>query len=198
MRTASIVINALIFVITLIIVIKNFRQNGAWQIQRGLKQFRYFTVLSNDFCALAALIMAISQLCGGVPRPVFMLKYYGAVALTLTFLTVFLFLIPFQGGCKQWLTGDNLYAHLITPLLAVMSLGLLERQRMSFAAAMTGLLPVLLYGAVYLYKVLFAPEGQRWKDFYGFNRGGRWPITCAAMLVVTSLICAAFWRIFQM
>ena len=197
MRTASIIINALIFVITLIIVIKNFRRDGVWQIRRGLKQFRFFTVLSNDFCAIAALIMAISQMCGGVPRPVFMLKYYGTVSLTLTFLTVFLFLIPFQGGYKKWLTGDNLYAHLITPLLAILSLCLLERQRMSFAAAMTGLLPLLLYGAVYLYKVLFASEGRRWEDFYGFNRGGKWPITCAVMLVVTSLICVVFWRICQ-
>lgn len=197
MRTASIIINALIFVITLIIVIKNFRRDGVWQIRRGLKQFRFFTVLSNDFCAIAALIMAISQMCGGVPRPVFMLKYYGTVSLTLTFLTVFLFLIPFQGGYGKWLTGDNLYAHLITPLLAILSLCLLERQRMSFTAAMTGLLPLVLYGAVYLYKVLFASEGRRWEDFYGFNRGGKWPITCAAMLVVTSLICVVFWRICQ-
>jgi len=197
MRTASIVINALIFVITLIIVIKNFRQNGAWQIQRGLKQFRYFTVLSNNFCAFAALIMAISQMFGDVPRPVFMLKYYGAVSLTLTFLTVFLFLIPFQGGYRKWLVGDNLFAHLITPLLAILSLGLLERQRMSFAAAMTGLLPMVFYGGVYLYKVLLAPEDRRWEDIYGFNRGGKWPISCVATFAVTSLICVVFWRICQ-
>lgn len=195
MRIASIIINAAIFVTTFIIAVSHFRENGTWQIRSGLKQFRYFTVLSNDFCAIAALMMAISQLVGNVPQIVFWLKYLGTVALTLTFLTAFLFLAPFKGGYKKWFGGDNFYAHLTTPLLAILSFCLLERRRMSFQTAMTGLLPVLLYGAVYLYKVLLAPKDRRWEDFYGFNIGGKWPITYVVMLVVTSLICTVFWRI---
>jgi len=48
MKTASIIINAVMFLTTFIIVVSFFRKDGAWQIQRGLKAFRYFTVLSKE------------------------------------------------------------------------------------------------------------------------------------------------------
>ena len=35
---------------------------------------------------------------------------------------------------------------------------------------------------LYINRVLFAPEGRRWEDFYGFNKGGKWPLSLAAML----------------
>ena len=56
-------------------------------------------------------------------------------------------------------------------------------------AALWGMLPVLLYGPWYLYKIRFAPEGKRWDDFYGFNKGGKWPISFAMMAIGTFLMC---------
>ena len=109
MRIASIVINAVIFVATFAIVISHFRKDGVWRLSNGLKQFRYFTVLSNILCAISALIMAISQIGGNVSRSAFLLKYLGTVSVTLTFLTVLLFLAPSQGGFAQWFSGDFFY-----------------------------------------------------------------------------------------
>lgn len=195
MRTASIIINAVIFVATFAIIISHFRKDGAWDLGRGLKQFRYFTVLSNAFCAIAALMMAVSQVNGAVSRPVFLLKYMGTVSVTLTFVTVILFLGPTQGGYMKWLSGDFFYVHLVGPLLAMLSFCLLEKQRMSLGTAMTGLAPMLFYGAMYAYKVLLAPEDRRWEDFYGFNRDGKWPIASVAMVAGASLICVVFWLI---
>ena len=195
MRTASIIINAVIFVATFAIIISHFRKDGAWDLSRGLKQFRYFTVLSNAFCAIAALMMAVSQANGAVSRPVFLLKYMGTVSVTLTFVTVILFLGPTQGGYMKWLSGDFFYVHLVGPLLAMLSFCLLEKQWMSLGTAMTGLAPMLFYGAMYAYKVLLAPEDRRWEDFYGFNRDGKWPIAFAAMIAGTALICLAFWLV---
>ena len=60
---------------------------------------------------------------------------------------------------------------------------------MSFSQSLWGLLPVVLYGPLYLYRILYAPEGKRWEDFYGFNKSGKWPISFAAMLAGTFLIC---------
>ena len=60
---------------------------------------------------------------------------------------------------------------------------------MDFRTALLGLLPVMVYGPWYLYKIQFAPENKRWDDFYGFNKGGKWPISFAMMLVGTFLIC---------
>ena len=156
----------------------------------------FFTVLSNCLSGIAALMMAISQIRGDVSQFVFMMKYLGTVSVTLTFLTVLLFLGPTQGGYAKWFfDGDFFYTHLIGPLLALLSFCLLERRKMSFGSAMMGLLPMLLYGAVYLYKVMFAPEDRRWEDFYGFNKAGKWPIACVGMVAGASLICVLFWRV---
>ena len=195
MRTASIIINAAIFVATFAVILSHFWKDGVWRIDRGLKQFRYFTVLSNAFCAIAALVMAISQIRGDVSRPVFLLKYMGTVSVTVTFLTVLLFLGPFQGGYLKWFTGDFLYVHLIGPLLAILSFCFLERQRIPLLTAMTGLLPMVVYGAVYIYKVMLAPKDRRWEDLYGFNQGGMWPISCAAMTAGGVLLCLLFYKI---
>ena len=195
MRTASIIINAVMFVTTLTIIISYFKRDGQWQIESGLVRFRFFTTISNAFCAIAALMMAVSQISGSVSPFVLHMKYLGTVSVTVTFLTVFLLLIPFKGGFKKWLSGGNLYMHLIGPLLAILSFCILEKQRMSFGTAITGALPMLLYGVVYLYKVIFAPEDKRWEDVYGFNRGGKWPVSFALMIAVTLAVCVLFWLI---
>ena len=196
MRTASIIINAIIFVVTFAIDVSYFRKDGTWDLRHGLKQFRFFTVLSNNLCAIGALMMAVSQIRGAVPQPVFLVKYLGTMAVTLTFLTVLLFLGPTQGGYAKWFfERDFFYMHLIGPLLAILSFCLLERRPLSFWNAMTGLVPVALYGAVYLYKVILAPEEKRWEDFYGFNRGGMWLIAGVGMFLGASAVCVLYWLV---
>ena len=113
--------------------------------------------------------------------------------MTVTILTVFLFLGPSQGGYGDLLRGENLYMHLIGPLLAILSFCLIEKQKKLLSTALTGVVPVLLYGAVYLYKVVYAPEERRWEDFYGFNKGGKWLISFLAMIVGTLVVCVVFW-----
>ena len=51
------------------------------------------------------------------------------------------------------------------------------------------MLPVVLYGALYLYKVVLVPEESRWEDFYGFNKGGKWRTSFTAMIVGAFLVC---------
>ena len=60
---------------------------------------------------------------------------------------------------------------------------------MGFGQALWGMLPVILYGILYIYKSQFAAPEKRWDDFYGFNRGGKWPVSLACMLTGTFLIC---------
>ena len=193
MKTASIIINIAIFLTTLTILILYFRQDGRWQVDKGRKAFRFFTVLSNAFCAIAALAMAVSQIGGAVPRPVLLMKYLATVSVTVTLATVFLFLGPTMGGYRDLLKGDNLYMHLIGPVLAILSYAFLEKREMAFPTALTGLIPVALYGGMYLYRVVYAPEDRRWKDFYGFNKGGKWPLALAAMLGGTLIVCVLLW-----
>ena len=194
MRTADIVLNLLIFLVTLVLVTGFFRQDGKWAPERGRKAFRFFTTLSNVLCAAAALATALAQLAGGLPRWVWTLKYIGTAAVTVTMMTGFVYLWPLigKGGLKSLLEGFELWLHLLTPPAALLSFCLLEKQGMSFAESLWGLLPLALYGPLYLYKTVYAPEEKRWDDFYSFNKHGKWPAAFVLMLTGGLLICLAF------
>ena len=194
MRIASIIINAAIFLLTALLLIPCFYKDGRWDFKRGLQVFRYFTVLSNALCACSALAMAAAQIGGRVSPGALLFKYLGTVSVTVTLLTVLFFLGPTQ-GYKNLLSGRDFYMHLVGPIMAIGSFCLLEKRGMSLPEALLGLAPVVLYGIVYLYKVICAPEGKRWEDFYGFNRGGRWPVAFAGMLAGTLAVCLIYWRI---
>lgn len=66
---------------------------------------------------------------------------------------------------------------------------------MPFRVVWLGTLPVALYAVMYIYRVLYAPEARRWKDFYGFTRGGKWPLSCAAMLIGAFAVSVVLWLI---
>ena len=190
----DIIMNLLIFAITLVIVVLFFRKDGHWAPDRGKFAFRFFTCQSNVLCAVAALLMASAQLAGYVPRWIWTLKYAATAAVTVTMLTVFFYLWPAIGkdGPKQLLSGKDLFLHLITPLLAIISFCLLEKRGMSFSRSLWGLLPTALYGLLYLYRVIYAPEDKKWEDYYGFNKQGKWPAAFVMMLAGTFAICMLF------
>ena len=180
-------INILIFCITLLVIPRFFYRDGVWSLKNGASAFRFFTIQSNVFCAAASLLMALAPTAGWA----WTLKYVGTAAVTVTMVTVLLFLGPTQ-GYKKMLSGANLFLHLLTPLFAIFSFCAYERRPMSFGTALLGMLPVLLYGTLYLYKVVYVPEEKRWEDFYGFNKDGKWPVAFAAMVLGCFLICIAF------
>ena len=150
--------------------------------------FRYFTVLSNILCALASFAAAVSAAAGGISFGVSVFKYVATCAVTVTMVTVFVFLGPSFGSLKPLLQGQELFLHLICPLIAIASYCLFDRTDMPFSFTLLGTLPVLCYGLFYMYKILYAPEAKRWEDFYTFNREGKWPISFAAMLLGALLI----------
>ena len=194
MQIADVVLNLVIFLVTLVIVTGFFRKDGKWCPERGKFSFRFFTCQSNVLCAAASLLCAVTLLRGGIPDWVWTLKYMGTAAVTVTMLTVFLFLWPSfgKGALKKLLSGFDLYMHLLTPLAAILSFCVFEKRGMTFAQALWGMVPVVLYGPFYLYKILYAPEKKRWDDFYGFNRQGKWPVAFSCMVAGTFLVCMAF------
>ena len=145
---------------------------------------RYFTSLSNVFCAAASLALVCARLRGAVPVPVLLFKFAATVAVLVTLLTVLFFLGP-QLGYKRLLSGPDLWLHLICPVLALLSWLGWERIPVSPAASLLGVLPVLLYGGLYYYKVV---QKKAWDDFYGFNRGGKWPLSALIMFGGAALL----------
>ena len=156
---------------------------------------RYFTVLSNLFCAAASLAVAAARLWGAVPNGLLMLKFIGTAAVTITLLTVMLFLGPVVYDYKALLTGPDLWLHLVCPVLALLTHFLWDRPVMGFGGMLLGILPVLLYGCMYLYRIFYAPPEKRWEDFYGFNRGGKWRLSFAAMTAAALAVSLLLWRL---
>ena len=184
----ALLLNAFIFLITLFFTVRFFHRDGVWSFKNGKPAFRFFTVLSNVLCALAALCMCVAP----AQDWAWTLKYIGTAAVTVTMLTVLFFLGP-SYGYAALLKGRDLFMHLITPLAALVSFLAFERRGMTFGFALLGMIPAILYGSWYLYKIKYAPADRRWDDFYGFNRGGHWPASFAAMMAGTLLICVGLY-----
>ena len=197
--TASVVINIIIFAGIVGAIL--------WALPKAEKKrivFRYFTVLSNLLCAVASAAVVIAWLSGAgsangqvmtLPGWVVVLKYVGTCAVTVTLLTVLLFLAPSMGSFSELLKAQDFLLHLLCPVLAIISFCFLENTTMRFPAVFLGTAPVILYGILYLYKVIFAPEEKRWEDFYTFNRGGKWPISFVAMVAAAFVISLVLWAV---
>lgn len=158
---------------------------------------RFFTVLSNLFCAAASFSVAFMRISGSVPDAILAVKFVGTAAVTVTLLTVMLFLGPVVYNFKILLQGPDFWLHLICPLLAIVTLLFWDRPGKSFGTVFLGTLPVIVYGAFYLYHIRFAPEKQRWEDFYGFDRSGKWWISYLLMIGAAFLISLVLWAASQ-
>ena len=179
--TMDTVINIVIFVITAISILFCFRKDRHWDLQKGKKSLRFFTILSNLFCALSALLLVLSSSYWA-----WLLKYVGTIAVTVTLLTVMFFLGP-NMGFKQMFSGKDLYLHLCGPLMAIVSFCFLERRyNLSFPLSLLGILPVIIYGFVYLFEVVIL---KNWEDFYGYNKDGKWRLSMVAMFAGGFAVC---------
>ena len=189
----SLVFNVSIFIITVIAVLQLYFAIDGGNMTTGRQAFRYFTVLSNMLVGLCSLLFipfnlfAISIGEDHTPYVLRGLKFSATIAVTLTMVTALAFLSILY-GFKPMIAGSNLYMHLITPLLAIITFVLFENKRpLSFAASFWCLVPVVFYAIVYFSCVVIVPV---WPDFYGFTFGYRlWaiPISFVVMLSVTYL-----------
>ncbi len=124
-----------------------------------------------------------------LPRFLLLFGYMASVSVFVTFMTVMVFLAPIT-SYAQMLSGPDLYMHLVNPLLAVISYAfLLPGEALPFATTFFSLVPTVLYGILYIYKVLIKGEEKGgWSDFYTFNRNGAWPLSLILMLTGTYVL----------
>lgn len=184
---ASVIFNLIIALCVTAAVRKQIKEAGVKRV------LRYYTTLSNILCAAAAVLVIIYRLSGSVPNWVLVLKHIGTVAVTLTLLTVLLYLGPVYKNYKDLLSGPSFFLHLLCPLLAIISRIAWDRPEGGFGIVLLGTLPALLYGIFYFQKVVVAPENKRWEDFYKFNSGGRWPVSAASVIGGCLVISLVLW-----
>lgn len=197
-NAVSLAMNASVFLMVLGSMVWFFTPHGADGIgnmnQGGVRVLKYFTVDSNILAAIACLlvipynIQSIRRGEDAIPAWALTLKMIGTVAVTLTLAVVMLYFVPLVGPTAV-LTGANFLLHLLCPLLAVVSLCFFERgRRFTKPEMLLGIIPAVLYGVVYLTRVVFLKD---WEDFYAFNVGGFWYITIFAIPAVNYLFALA-------
>lgn len=212
---ASLVIGVCVILFTASAFFYNFRtdviRDEVWFGYTGWKCLRFFTTLSNLYAALAAAVTAVFAARNLIndeyrfPFWAIAFKYSATVCVSVTFLTVTLFLAPMTAangnGYFLLFAGNNFYMHFLTPVLCIVSFLFLERaaKELPFRATLAGLLPVILYAAVYAVMVVGVGEARGgWVDFYGLTFGGNTaaiPFSALAMCAAAFGISAALWAL---
>ena len=191
-RGLSVFMNALSAILVFYAVSLFFTKGGEGNMKVWNHQcFVFFTVDSNLLAALSSLILLAVQLRRkSIAQWALTAKFVGTTAVSVTFFTVVLFLGP-ATSYREMFSGSGLYLHLIVPVLEMASFCLLEHNRpLRFKESLWGVLPTLVYGALYFVMVIvIGQENGGWNDFYGFNRGGFWYVSCVVMLIATLGLC---------
>lgn len=153
------------------------------------RSLKYFTVLSNFLCGLAALIhFGVLAARKTVPRWVLRLSYVGTCAVGVTLMVVMLMLGPLY-SYREMLKGVDVWFHLLIPLLAILDHILLEPgERPSFRDTFLALIPVILYGAGYVGNLLLNgvgewPNTNDWYQFTVWGTGAAAGIAAAILLL---------------
>ena len=141
--------------------------------ERGNRLFRLFTVNSNVFAALGAIMMIPFAVEGirkkrfAYPKWLQILQQSGAICTTLTMVFA-IFLIYPSSGAKIAFMGMNFWLHLVCPIMTLILLFSTEcNVDLTIYDSFAGLVPFYIYALVYLINVVFLGEEYGgWRDIY--------------------------------
>lgn len=154
----------------------------------GLSNFKFYTVLSNVYCGLVAVIYLVAALLRKNTEKLRALKLSAVCGVTITFAVVAFMFGPLYGWLRFY-NGGNLYFHLLLPVVAVVEFILVRREKMPFRHAVLAAIPTLLYAIGYALNILINGIGDPWpdsNDFYGFLTWG-WGVGIAIFFGVPLL-----------
>lgn len=193
----SAVINLTIIVLT-VVALTDFMRPSGGSANMKVKRFaclKYFTVQSNLIAAVTAVFMLYFNIEGlvtghvDVPYWMSVFKLTGATAVMLTFTVVMILLAP-AVGLKLLMEGGSLYMHLITPLIAALTFIVFEcTNTVDWYSLIFALIPVICYAILYFILVVIVKEEKGgWNDFYGFNKGGKWYVSCVVVIGMAAVL----------
>lgn len=140
-----------------------------------------FTGLSNVFIGVVCLVCALYRIINKemvLPKVLFLLKIIALAEITITFVITASYLSPSLGSSWWRLyINNNLFNHLLTPLLAIITFIILERRvEIKFQECFYSVIPIAAYAVMYVINVYthLTPEGKTdlAYDIYGFARFG--------------------------
>lgn len=187
-KNSELILNIGLVILTVIGVILMFNgKPGEGVLQAsGLANFKYYTVLTNVYCGLIALIYLICLLTGKGTEKMIALKLGAVCGVAITFAVVAFMFGPLY-GFPQFYKGGNFIFHLIEPLAAMVEFIVVRRKRMPFVYTVIAAVPTFIYGACYMLNILINGMGGEWpntNDFYAFLSWG-WPVGMVIFAVIT-------------
>ena len=144
-----------------------------------ISMLKFYTVDSNILIGISSLIFIIyefkllKQKIKEIPNKIYIFKFVATSAITLTFLITAIFLSP-QYGFYAMYNNNNLFFHLIIPLLSIITYIRYEHHLNKYSYALYGIIPMFIYSIYYSSRVLIHLNdgGLTFKyDFYGFLQG---------------------------
>ena len=188
--TAEIILNIVIVIFTvigIILMLTSKAEEGALQ-SSGLENFKFYTVLTNVFCGIVALIYLVSIFAKKGIEKMAALKLAAVCGVAITFAVVAFMFGPLYGFLQFYKRG-NLYFHLLLPVTAMAEFIIVKRKKMPFRYAVFAAVPTLLYGIGYMLNILINGIGGPWpdtNDFYAFLSWG-WPVGIGIFATITML-----------
>ena len=171
-KRISITLNILIVIFTCIGTYMMFHPTVNGVATRGFRNFKFFTVLSNEFCGVVAILWLIYASLGK-KFPV-LVKLMAAAAVGLTFVIIAFFLAPMYPSLNLY-EGGNFWFHLIVPLTGMVEFVLLKNDsKIPLKYATISAVLSFVYGIYYLGNILINGKGE-WpdtNDWYGFLNWG--------------------------
>ena len=154
-------------------------------------------LLYGAYAAVFAVCQLIYRSQEKMPQPLYTLKYVFTVGVTLTMLTVVLYLAPIvEKSYPPLFKGANLYFHLLVPLLGVISFCFFESGvKLSAIQTFYGFLPFGLYGLFYSTNALtHAKNGEvdEKYDWYRFLKGGTKSAIPAILIMTAATLAVCF------
>ena len=192
-QTAEMIFNIIIVIFTVIgIIFMLTGKPGEGALQSsGIGNFKFYTVLTNVFCGLVALICLVLLVAKKNTDKMAAFKLAAVCGVAITFAVVAFMFGPLY-GYPQFYKRGNLFFHLLEPLVAIVEFILIRRKKIPFKYTVIAAVPTLLYGIGYMLNILINGIGGPWpdtNDFYAFLSWG-WPVGIAIFAVITMLAFA--------
>ena len=172
-------------IVGIILMLTGRPEEGALQ-STGIENFKFYTVLSNVFCGIIALIYLVLVLLKKNTDKLAVLKLAAVCGVAITFAVVAFMFGPLY-GFPQFYKRGNLFFHLLEPATAMAEFVLVRRQKMPFKFTVFAAIPTLLYGIGYMLNILINGIGGPWpytNDFYAFLSWG-WPVGIGIFAAIT-------------
>ena len=188
----ELMLNALIVILTVIgvaFMLTGKPEEGALQAS-GIGNLKFYTVLTNIFCGVIALIYLAFIMLGKDTGKIRALKLAAVCGVAVTFAVVAFMFGPLY-GFPQFYKRGNLFFHLLLPLAAMVEFIVVRRPKMPFRHAIFAAVPTLLYGFGYMTNILINGKGGEWpdtNDFYAFLSWG-WPV---GIMIFAGITLTAF------